>query len=267
MTSTYDQPKKKSWFKILLKVLFYSLAGIIFAILMIKQLSPVSKLNHYTETIESDSIYQQNFKDLNNHPDLVGLSRENAYLKALTELSLSDSSQLALNLSDSSISLYIKGVEVHRAKLQEPEMDEILLHIPNSQYLWLFSTPVPVVEQYATFEKEPIIVRDAPKDTIEAAAQDEIIIRENEPAFVHLKLAHDIDLIMEQDSVIDNRTKWARYEFNSKIILDDYKKTIKEFFSSGKMDTHATIRFKVPTNDLVSLYRALPNQAEIVIRY
>jgi hypothetical protein len=263
-----DQPKKKkSVFRVLLTILFYSISGIIFSILMIKQLSPVSKLNHYLESIENDSLYQLNHKEIANHPELISITKENAYLKALTELSLSDSSQLALNLSDSSISLYIKGVEVHRARLQEPEVDAILQHLPNSHYLWLFSSPLAVTEQYATFEKEPIIVRDAPKDTIEAAAQDEIIIRENEPAFVHLKLAHDLDLIMEQDSVIDNRTRWAQYRFNSRIIMDDYRKTIQEFFSSGKMNTNATIRFKIPTNDLVSLYRALPNQAEIVIRY
>ncbi|MCF8295160.1 MAG: hypothetical protein K9I34_03765 [Bacteroidales bacterium] len=261
------QPKKKSLAKKIILAIWYTLLLFVFVILMIKQLSPVSKINQFLDSVESDSLYIRQNEAINNHSDLVDLTREEAYLKALLELSNSDSAQLTLNLKDSTICLYLKGVKVHEARIKEPEVDIILRHLPNSHYLWLFSRPIPVREQFATFEKEPIIVKDAPKDTIEAAANNEIIVRENEPAFVHLKMAHDIDLIIEQDSLLDNRTKWARYEFNYNIIKEDYLKTIRAFFSSGKMETHPVIRLKVPTDDLVSLYRALPHDAEIVIRY
>lgn len=261
------QPKKRSVVKTIFLSIWYTLLLAVFVILMIKQLSPVSKLNHYLNSIESDSLYVKNQKVIDNHPDLVDITREEAYVKALLEISKSDSAQLALNLKDSTICLYLKGVKVHEARIKEPDVDMILRQLPNSHYLWLFSTPIQVNDQYATFEKEPIIIKDAPKDTIEAAANNEIIVRENEPAFVHLKMAHDIDLIMEQDSVKDDRTKWARYEFNYNIIKQDYIRTIKGFFSSGKMTTQAVIRLKIPTNDLVSLYRALPHDAEIVICY
>ncbi len=86
----------------------------------------------------------------------------------MKKLSEKDSIQLIVNLRDSIIGLSIKGVIIHKTQINNYKVDPLLNKLPVLEYVKLFSEPLQVKSQYATIVKEPIVVRNAPKDTAEA---------------------------------------------------------------------------------------------------
>lgn len=250
------------------KKIFSVFILIIFLLLTISALLPVIKVNEYYKLVESDSLFIKDGHTILNNSDLSDIVREKAFLEALIQQSEDDSIQLAISLPDSSVYLYLNGVRLHTAKFINSDLDIILKQLPNTYYIKLFSSPLNIVHQYSTIEKEPIIIRDAPKDTAEAAISAVVPGQRIEPpAFLLLNLDYGIDLIFEQDSTYSAKNKWARIKFNFDIFYKEIKETGKNIFSPDKADINPTIRIKLPENDIIAIYRALPKNAKIAIRY
>lgn len=208
--------------------------------------------------VKTDSIY--------NHPSIVTLQKEKAYKEALFNLSEKDSIQMVVNLSDSTVNLSIHGVTIHQTKVRTFKKDKLfgVLSFPGQMYL--FSRPFQVNAQYATIVKEPIVVRHAPKDTLEAAVnvwQPDTLIQN--PAYLILTLPHNIDLIFEQDNNPTFRDKWKKFDFYNRLRWQKTVNAISNFANLRKQDYHPTITIQMPVDDLRAIYRALPNQAYVVI--
>lgn len=192
--------------------------------------------------------------------------KEKAYKEALLKLTESDSIQMAINLSDSTVNLYTKGVLIHQTPVKTFEMDKLFKVMPLIQQVKLFSQPLPVNSQYATIVKEPIVVRHAPKDTLEAAMnawQPDTLIQN--PAFLILSVEHGINLIFEQDENLTFHDKWKKFNFYNRLRLRDSMKAVSNFISFRKQEYHPATTLKLPVDDLRAIYRALPDNALIVL--
>ena len=138
----------------------------------------------------------------------------------------------------------------------------------NREYVWLFSRPVPINSQYATVVKEPIVVRQAPKDELEAslnAYQPDTLIQN--PAFLQLRLDHDINLIIEQDSNPRLHDKWVKSVFSMKIWTGKTISAVGHFLSFKKQSYLPVIHIHMPVDDVRTIYRALPENGYTVIYY
>lgn len=226
--------------------------------------SPLNRITEFKNLVKNDSLYLTQYDSIYNNPDLDSLVKEKAYKQALLKLSEQDSIQLIINLHDSIISLSIKGVEIHKSHISSYKNDLIFEKLPTIEYVKLFSQPLKINAQKATIIKEPIVVRQAPKDTSEVdiqAYQPDTLIQN--PAFIQLEIDYGIQIIIEQELNATFKDKWIRFRFKSNTIFN----RIKHFFCFKNQNYHPTVTVKIPVDDLRAIYRALPTQSYVVLNY
>ncbi len=231
-------------------------------------LSPMHKLNDLNRMVKADSIFSKNYQGLFNDPGLAFLIHEKSYKEALLEISDNDSINLVINMIDSTICLTINGVTIHKTIPGSIKLDPMFENLPHPIYTWLFSKPLMIYEEQATIVKEPIVVRQAPKDPEEAAinAYEPDTLIQN-PAFLRMKLDHGIHLVFEQDNNPEWNDKKTRFFFRMQHWLPHFIDNLKSFFSFRKQNYTPSILIKMPVNDLREIYRALPTHARVVIYY
>lgn len=231
-------------------------------------LSPIHKKNLLNCMTKSDSVFMSTYDSLYNIPELVPLSRQVTYKKALLHMSADDSINLVANLYDSVLHLTINGVIIHTTRIGSFNIDPLLLHLSNKTYHKIFSQPLRIIEESATIVKEPIVIRQAPKDpedaVINAYLPDTLI---QNPAFLRMKLDNNFYLVFKQEVNASGDDKMAAFIFGAKYLMPRLKESIKAFFSFKKQAYYPTISIKVPVDDLREIYRALPTNARVVIYY
>lgn len=251
----------------LIKILIYPLLVLFFLFELTLALAPHQKLNEYKQLISSDSLFNVTYDNIWNYSEFHDLVKEKTFKEALLVLSHNDSIQLVINIPDSSVCLYINGVKIHQTNVTKIETDLLLNKLNIMQYAYIFSNPLSVNSQYATIVKEPIVVRQAPKDTAEVAnnAYKPDTLMQN-PAFLELRLAYEIDLILEQEIQPNSPEAQARKEFYKTIGGNKYIMAFKRFIHFKKQEYRPTITIILPANDIRAIYRALPQKSFVVIK-
>jgi len=242
------------------------LLTLIFIFFVYIALAPLNKMKEFENLVNSDSLFMEKYDDIYNHSELRPLIKERIFKEALLKLAKSDSIQLVINLSDSSVNLTIKGVMIHRTKVSSFSRDRIFKTMPVIQEVGIFSEPLPVYAQYGTIVKEPVVIRHAPKDTLEAALnawQPDTLIQN--PAFVMLSMHHGINLIFEQEDNPGFKDKWKKFSFYNRLMIKNFNRYARNFVNLNKQDYHPVIRIKMPVHDLRAIYRALPDHTLVVI--
>lgn len=250
------------------KSILLIIAGIILMSFLISiALAPFNKLKSIEQIVLNDTEFLQKFDSSFYQPELRNQSRELAYKQALLELAETDSIHLVLNLSDSTVMLTIKGVVIHETKVQVVKKDKLFAKMPLEQELSIFSKPLPINKQFATIVKEPVVVRQAPKDTLEAASnawQPDTLIQN--PAFAIFITAFDIQVIFEQETNNNFQDYQKKLGFYLKWYALKIKKIVFNYIRFNKQVYEPTLRIKMPVNDLRTIYRALPVKPYIVIK-
>lgn len=241
-------------------VLFISFLGI--------ALSPVYKYEEYEHLAESDSLLSMKYDPIYDHPEIMAFQREVTYKEALIELAGKDSIQLVINLADSTLCLYINGVRIHKTIVRSFKNDKLLEKIPNKIYTKMFSRVLEIKSYYASIVKEPIVIRQAPKDTLEAALnvwQPDTLIQN--PAFLQFDIDYGIQVRIEQESNPSLRDKWVRLKFNCHLLSLKFSSFFENLYSFRRQVYQPSIYIKMPAEDLRAIYRALPVNAYVVVRY
>lgn len=239
---------------------------IVFLFLMSISLSPLHKLNEFEKLVANDSLFIAKYDNIWNYSGFTEMVKEKTYIEAMLKLAENDSIQLVLNLADSTACLFIKGVKIHQSPIKQFKQDKLLEKLTNMEYAKVFSQPLNIKSQVATIVKEPIVVRQAPKDAIEAALNagvpDTLI---QNPAFFLLRIEHGIDLIFEQESSPAFHDKWIKFMFYKDLWANKTLKALTCFFTFKKQECHPTITIKTPASDLRAIYRALPQNAYVIM--
>ncbi len=231
-------------------------------------LAPVYRLKIYRNYSEADSVFISQYDPSYNHPDLEALLKDVAYMKASLKISSLDSIQMIVNLRDSSVLLCLHGVTLHETRVTGLVMDPFLESLPIREYLKIFSEPVRVDLQKATFVKEPIMVRHAPSNPGEALPDafipDTLVQR---PAFFLLSLQPGIQVIFEQDINRGIRDHLTRLCFRFAIITGQKMGVLADFLCFKRQEYRPRIIIRLPAEDLRAIYRALPSHASVVLAY
>ena len=239
----------------------------VFLIFMISvALAPLHLMKEFESRVNSDSLLLDRYGAFQNRPDLKLLMKEKAFKESLLKLAENDSIQLVINLSDSTVSLSIRGVIIHQTKAKTVKSDRILENMPALQQVKLFSQALAVQDQFATIVKEPVVVRHAPKDTLEAvlnAWQPDTLIQN--PAFLLLSAEHGINIILEQDNNPSFQDKWTRFIFYQQFRTRNTGRALSNFVRFRKQEYHPLIKAELPADDLRAIYRALPEKTLIAL--
>lgn len=244
----------------------YLFLVLLFMFLLSVSLAPVGKKSEFRHLVEKDTLFISGYNPVYCHPDLLPAVKEKAYKEALLKLATKDSIQLAVNLADSSLCLYINGIRIHRSQIVSFEQDKFLGSMPGMLVAGLFSHPQRITHEYATIVKMPVVERQAPKDTLEAAVNawkpDTLI---QQPAFLLLETEKGIDLFLEQEEDAEIREKWVRFKFHNRHFSRRTIEALRDFVTFGKQDYHPRVTIKIPAKDLRAIYRALPGEAYVAL--
>jgi len=230
-------------------------------------LSPILKLKEISEYTAKDKTFMEKFDTAFRSRELTPFIREKAFKEALTDISGKDSISLFLDLHDSIAGLSVSGVVIDSVGISRIKTDKMLSELPNILYAKLFSDPISIKSEFATIEKEPVIIKKAPKDSIEALNnlhQPDSLI--NGHVFAKMFLDHNLLIILEQGDNQSFSSFITRLFFRAKISAGELFKNISGCLMFKKPEYVNKIIIRLPASDICEIYRAIPIKGKVVIR-
>lgn len=202
---------------------------------------------------------------------LFRLKLDELFLNSQLIMGRGDSIGLILNLSDSTISLYLRGVNLRSCPVFSYTMNHAFKHLTSQAELfhWL-SRPFVLKEDWATIPKVPITIRKAPRDTIEAQKYK---IQPAAPARpdVYFTLKFDRNLILKVHQVEPISLKSPRglgriALYHLKSYIKYIAETFVHLYHLKLPEHHYSIEITIAKNDAIAIYRAIPMHAELITR-
>jgi hypothetical protein len=249
------------------RVFLYIIIGLVILFyLTVTVAAPIRKVNELNKIATSDSVYMKKYSAIARYSGLLPLVKEKAYREAQVDLAQQDSIGLIINFKNSTASLMLKGVNIQTSKIVDYKRDKVFDGIEAPAFRKLFSRPLHNTRDFSTFVKEPIVIKKAPKDTIEAMRMLTLpVLPPIEPAYVSFDLDRGIKLIMIQDSIKTAEEKILEKQFKSDLRKQIYGDIFSGFLDLKKPKYTPTVIIKLSGKDVRSIYRALPVKASFVL--
>lgn len=201
-------------------------------------------------------------------PEEWELIHQKAFLNARLAMSESDSIGLTVNLKDSLVQLEMKGVVLRQVKFEKAEMSRFFHGIKPPAYATHFSKPFKISEIEGTIEKNPVIVRKVPKDSIEAA-QTQVVVDTTKIGFIewHLLLDESIVISLVQSDQFEGSLDFSTLKYRLRRHLKTLRSTNQNVIKAQTPQILPEITVFIPSNEAKSFFRALPPNGQVVIRY
>jgi hypothetical protein len=237
---------------------------IYYSIMMI--LSPVRKLTEIknefaavqekavagNEQIKTDSAY-------------LALLKEKAFLQSRIVMAESDSIYLTISLADSTARLEICGVMVHTAKMSDLSASSIIAKGNENIILPLLSKPFTIANSIATIQKEPVMIKMAPKDTSEYRpdVMPDTSLTETVCYILEMTNGTRIYVYQEEKDKPGDAKNLFKFDFNDR--MRNIWIAIKNVANFKVPEYHPYIKMKIPRDDAKIIYRAIPRQGQVGI--
>jgi hypothetical protein len=253
------------------KYKWYIITGAVLLILIVLYLAKsVSAVNHAVSTFDNAyfASLEQKESDTIDHcaiPGYIDLIREKAYLGAQVKLADEDSIGLIINMRDSVIQLLIKGLPIRSVKMGEFDISPFFQRANQEAIYSMLSTPLKITEMQATFRKDPVNVKIAPKDTSEAVVDEKPDTTDFEAVFFTLNTEQNIRLYFEQQEDTVSADRRARFFFDLKDKAKNAKATMKSVAKFNTPPYVPYIKIWIPKAEAKIVYRAIPREGLIVL--
>jgi hypothetical protein len=200
-------------------------------------------------------------------PEEWQLVRDKAFVTARLSMAANDSIGVTLNLQDSLVQLEVKGVVLRQIHYREAEISRFFRSFNPAVYTKTFSKPFKISEFGGTIVQDPITVKKAPKDSIEAA-KNITSVDTTKIEFVewHMLLNHILIVsFVQSDREFSKMDKTAlQYRYNR--YYNNLTGNIRDMLHLKKPVFYPQITIFIPKNEAKSFYRALSRKGEVVIR-
>ncbi len=196
------------------------------------------------------------------------LIREKAFLQSRIILSGSDSIGLTLNLRDSLVQVETKGVVLRQIRFDKAEVSPFFSSFRPGSYSAVFSKPFGITEIEGTIVKEPIIIKKAPRDSVEAA-QNSTQVDTTQSEFVewHLQLDSSLIISFVQSDKDKGGINWPTLKYRFRRHAKTLAETNRDLISFRKPTYFPEITVFIPRKEAKSFYRALPQNGRVVITF
>lgn len=257
--TAYKNSWGKRWLAFLLPVILLSIAiqyTSLSTISVQKQLKTVSEIKDVDVPFYEvkDSAWLSAFKDRN-------------WIDCRLQTSKADSISLSVNLKDSILQLELKGVVIKTTSIIDFKADRFFQELNPVAYHHYFGEETMSTGMQATIEKIPVIVKKAPKDTLEYAAQSHVVdTLKREDVHWLIMLANGIELRVEGTETTAKSYSWQ----NGFWLKQDYlriKNNMDRTLKFQVPEYNPTLKLVISETDAKAIYRALPHQPKICIRF
>jgi hypothetical protein len=250
----------------------YIIAATVFLVLLVFYLvSAVSSVNHAVRTFdkswqESSDRNQDDTTEICTIPGYLELVREKAFLGAQVKMAASDSIGMLINVRDSVIQLLIKGLPVRTIRIDEYVLSPFFRRVNQEALSDMLSSPVTITAMDATFRKDPVTVKIAPKDTSEVKVDAKPDTTDFEAVFFTLNTDRNIRIYFEQQENKRVADRFARFFFDLKDKIMYAGRSLKAIATMDKPPYVPYIKIWIPKAEAKIVYRAIPREGMIVLR-
>ncbi len=211
------------------------------------------------EQKEGDTI------DLCAIPGYIDMIRTRAFLSSQVKLAESDSVGLLINVRDSVIQLLIKGLPVRTVKIDEYDISPFF-HSANQEAIYkMLSTPLTITGMQATFMKDPVSVKIAPRDTSQVVESEKPDTTDFEAVFFTLDTDRNIRFYFEQQEDTSGADRRARFFFDLKDRMRNASVTMRAVARMKIPPYVPYIKIWLPKAEAKIIYRAIPREGMIVL--
>lgn len=253
------------------KYKWYIITSTVLAVLIIFYLSrSVSAVNHTVRTFDDAyfaSIEQKEGDTINlcSIPGYIEMLREKAFLSSQVKMADQDSIGLLINIRDSVLQLLIKGVPVRSFLIDDYDVSPFF-HRANQEAIYsMLSSPLTITRMQATFLKDPVQVKIAPRDTSEAKIDVRPDTTDFEAVFFTLDTDRDIRFYFEQHEDTVGADRRARFFFDLKDRSRNSGVTMREVISLRTPPYVPYIKIWISKAEAKIIYRAIPREGQIVL--
>lgn len=199
---------------------------------------------------------------------IAALKSEEAYWQARLKLAKTNAIQLSIDLRDSVISLDIRGVSVHQAKIPRFKISRAIkrMRAEGRLHPWLVNG-FTLQKELATLPKAPIHIKEAPKDTIEAnETSGEELEVENRDVHFTWHFDRQLTVLVEQAQTPSFMGMFRKIWYNLRRSFGSARETVLSLAQMRPPHHQLWIELELPRDDAKAIYRALPENAGLALR-
>ncbi|NTV83322.1 MAG: hypothetical protein HGA23_03350 [Bacteroidales bacterium] len=229
---------------------------------------PVSGLS----AIESPDTIQPGNVSLNDAQlaevrEIIQKENEVAFQRNRLALAEKDSIYVVLNVPDSLLILEIKGVTVKKTRLLDIEISNRFALISHENLLPWISEPFTLESDLSTIPKSPIVVKQAPKDTIEAAKMStKPAPPDSTNVFYTLYFNRNLVLEIEQADPLEVGAT-EQVKTYRKLKREESTRSVYQMLRNPQQtDQPMMIKLVVSEVEARAIYRAVPTKTHLLLK-
>jgi hypothetical protein len=198
-------------------------------------------------------------------PGYIEMIREKAFLSSQVRMADHDSIGLLINIRDSVLQLLIKGVPVRSVRIDEYDVSPFFQRANQEAVYSMLSSPMAITRMQATFMKDPVQIKIAPRDTSEAKIDAKPDTTDFEAVFFTLDTDRNIRFYFEQQEDTVGADRRAKFFFDLRDRSRNAKATMREVISFRTPPYVPYIKIWIPKAEAKIIYRAIPREGQIVL--
>ncbi len=198
-------------------------------------------------------------------PGYIDMIRQKAFLSSQVKMAESDSIGLLINVRDSVIQLLIKGLPVRTVAMEEYDVSPFFQRANQEAIYSMLSSPLTITGMQATFLKDPVNVKIAPKDTSQAVIDVKPDTTDFEAVFFTLDTDSNIRFFFEQQEDTIGADRRSRFIFDLKDRMRMASSTMGSVVKLKTPPYVPYIKIWIPKAEAKIIYRAIPREGMIVL--
>jgi hypothetical protein len=209
----------------------------------------------------------------NELPGVYRLRKESAFWQSRLAMAKNDSVCVTIDLVDSVVCLELQGVVLHSAPIRHIYKSDLFEALKPEAVLNLIAQPSTIINNESSFSKEPIKLKKAPKDTVEAnlaviqeakeQQQQQQGGVENEALYYNLMLSNGLQVSFAEEQ---HNVRWKSIPMYIKKKIKSIEKNSIQLSKFKLPEYTPGILIEMTREDAASIYRGMPANASVVVR-
>jgi hypothetical protein len=198
---------------------------------------------------------------------LFELKKTETLLRSRYNLSSEDSIYLVLDLIKKVATLEMKGIPLHDSEIKDVWISNSIKMYHTEALLHWMSQPFVLKNAVSTIVRVPFIVKNAPKDTIEANKSEVLpSARKTEDVYIVMNFERNLQLVIQQSELSEGEDKMRIDSLRRSYVKKETDKSIKALTSLKREAIMPKIVISLPKSEAIVIYRALPQRLKMVLR-
>lgn len=206
----------------------------------------------------------------NSKDDLLKLfeyKKTETLLRSRYNLSSEDSIYLVLDLINKVATLEMKGIPLHDSNINKVWISNSIKMFHTEALLRWMSQPFVLKNAVATIDRVSFLVKNAPKDTIEANKSEALpTARRTEDVYIVMNFERNLQLVIQQSELSEGEDKLRIDSLKNSFVKRETDKSIKALSTFKRDAIMPRIVITLPKSEAIVLYRALPQKPKMVLR-